>query len=275
MEFVMKLHPNLRNSKSELVPLSTVKNDLKMALASVRQKLTAHQRAKETEREMAEEAKRVAAQAKASAASASGPDSSPYHDFLLRSNGSNGSTASGSGDLQFKMGFLVDLLKETAHREEDFYAPIVLEAEEQRMMKNEFHRQLFQIVLSSVGMTIVDQQPTTRSAEEEGGSEIGVSPEGNGEREDTDGTNGGEGRGKEKEVEKEFEKEERFARQRPAAKTDGAKQLSGNGWTIRSTAFGKRGKAQQPETRLEITRRLPLWVYSQLADTLALHLPSS
>jgi hypothetical protein len=266
MEFVMKLHPNLRNASGELVPLSTIKNDLKLAVASARQRLVVHQREAEAERE------RRAAQSEEEAKTAA--PSSSYRDFL-RSRSHGRAT---SGDGHFKMGFLVDLLKEVAHRDaaataaDDFYAPITLEPEEKRMLRNEAYLQLLQSVLSSIGMTIVtvqpvDQPPSSSSPSSplqakahENGAHDQLGRDGGEDDEDEEAAGGKEKRAKSLS----------HGRLPSVGPADGPRHPH-HGLRLPDATGG--GKPPKPEMRLEITRRLPLWVYNQLADTLALHLP--
>jgi hypothetical protein len=274
MEFVMKLHPNLRNASGELVPLSTIKNDLKLAVASARQRLVVHQREAEAERE------RRAAQSEEEAKTAA--PSSSYRDFL-RSRSHGRAT---SGDGHFKMGFLVDLLKEVAHRDatataaDDFYAPITLEPEEKRMLRNEAHLQLLQSVLNSIGMTIVTVQPVDQppSSSSSSAPSSAASPSSPFQRENGAHVDEGDedeeaAGGKEKRA-----KSLSHGRLPSVGPADGS--ASGGSHHPRHPHQGLRlpdapsgGKPPKPEMRLEITRRLPLWVYNQLADTLALHLP--
>jgi hypothetical protein len=245
MEFVMKLHPNLRNVGGDLVPLSTIKNDLKMAIVSVRQRLAAYQRSREEERE------RNAARSEEEAKTAA--PSSPYRDFL-RSRSKGRDDRAASTEMQFKIGFLVDMLKEVAHREdvEDFYAPITLEAEEKRMLRNDAFLQLFQIVLNSIGMTVVAQDPPPPPPErqhEQSQSQSQSQPT----HVDNGASDAGhDAAGKQNRVHLQPQQQQQ------------QHQLGGR---------KPSSPCRAAEMRLEITRRLPLWVYDQLADTLALHLP--
>lgn len=219
MEFIMKLHPNLRNAKGELVPLSTIKNDLKMALASVRQKLNAYHRAKEKERDERE------ARAKEVPPS---PSASP--SLLRAANGVAASEPNGH-DFQFKLGFLVNILKEVAHRDEDFYTPMQLDDDERRMLRNELNASLLDIVLNSIGMEVLHEHPDPSSSSSN--------------REE----------GKEKQ----------------AAITRSLDLADEEGWGVRSGTT----KTKQGRWWIGFKRRLPLWVYDHLADTLALHLPTA
>lgn len=215
MEFIMKLHPNLRNAKGELVPLSTIKNDLKMALASVRQKLTAYHRNKEKQQDLKMEEQREGKPLSTTIEMKS--------SLELLSGSKINSQETSSPNLHFKIGFLVQMLKEVAYRDEDFYMPIALGKDEQRMLSDAFNAQLFDIVLSSVGMAVITQQ----SAEHE----INV-------------------------ADKHEESKE--------------KQSKANGCSPK-----KLKKSQgADDMMLGFKRRLPLWVYNHLADTLAVHLPS-
>jgi hypothetical protein len=244
MEFVMKLHPNLRNVGGDLVPLSTIKNDLKMAIVSVRQRLAAYQRSREEERE------RNAARSEEEAKTAE--PSSPYRDFL-RSRSKGRDDRAASTEMQFKIGFLVDMLKEVAHREdvEDFYAPITLEAEEKRMLRNDAYLQLFQIVLNSIGMTVVAQDPPPpperQYEQSQSQSQWQSQPThvGNGASDA-----GHDAAGKQNRVHLQPQQQQQLGGRKPSSPSRAGAEM-----------------------RLEITRRLPLWVYDQLADTLALHLP--
>jgi len=197
LQFIMKLYPNLYNHKGELVPLSTIKNDLKVALAVAQQKQIAHHRAN------------IVTEQNGSHGNDSYSGPTTLNHCSLRSHKQR-TKSEPPNELGLKLGFLVGHLKVVARRQDgNFYAPALIDEEHQRVIaKNQFSFELVQLVLNSIGMRIECS---------------------------------------------------------PRAPGDKAKETSGQD--------SPRHNAQDSMI-IVFERKLPLWVYDHLADTLALYLPS-